>query len=819
MKLTPDTKELWAQIRNKNCTECKLHEHAQTVCLIGVGPVKAKVMILGEAPGYREDDVRRPFSGKSGRLLDETLDKVGLRREDCFITNVNKCRPPDNRTPNKTEQKACRHYLEDELRRVQPDFILCLGNSALSLIHKGAIMKNRGKTYDFRYETLDTSTGELAYKDCKVFATIHPAMVLRNPRFGAMFDNDLASFARLTRGQTRPPKTKVYVVRDKTSLAKMCRAIMVSKAVAYDIETNGFNEFDPEAKIATLGVAVKPGIVFVLPVHHPDHVWKAPIRVLRAVVNALAYTNAVRIAHNAKFDDRWLTKFTGVRLYADFDTLLAGHVLDENRFKSLKFLAELLLGVDAWGIDVSEGQALIHPLGKVAKYNALDCDYTLQLYYLFRKELMDPGNVRTLRIFQKLMMPGSRALTDVEHTGLWLDQERLLSRGVDIQKKLRVIKKKLIKEVGYDFNPNSFQQLARIMFEEMNIDPIELTSKGNPSTNESVLLRLKDDHKIAALILEWRKWFKYNSSYIENWKEKLDENGRMHANYKLAGTVTGRLSSGKEEGDKSRGLNAQQIPRDPLIRGIVGAPPGFKFVEADFSQVELRLAAHYSQDPVMKRIFLNDEDPHMTMAVKLTGKPASKVTKEERKLAKGVNFGYLYGMGWPKFIDYVRDSYEINVTEDEAQQSRKDFFEMYATLPRWHERQRRLARLYHRVNSAIGRVRHLPDIESEDKEVRGEAERQAINSPVQSLGSDMMLLSMSLIHEMMPADEGRIVGTVHDALLFEIREDRVDYWTKKIKHTMENLPLKKKFGVTLTVPIKVDVKVGDHWSEGEEIAA
>lgn len=774
-------------------------------------------MILGEAPGYREDDVRRPFSGKSGRLLDDVLDKIGLPRDKFFITNVNKCRPPENRTPNKTEQKACRHYLEDELRRVQPDFVLCLGNSALSLIHKGAIMKNRGRAYDFRYETLDTQTGELAWKDCKVFATIHPAMVLRNPRFGPMFENDLHSFSRLVRGIERPTATKTYLVRDATALAKMCRAIMLSEAVAYDLETNGFDEFSEDSQIATIGVAVKPGVVFVLPVHHPEVSWKDPSRALRAVVHALIYTDAKRIAHNAKFDDKWLSHFAETGLYADFDTMLAAHILDENRFKSLKFLGELLLGVDPWGIDVTEGKALTEPLNKIAKYNAFDCDYTLQLYYLFRKELVDPAEARSLRIFTKLMMPGSRCLTDIERTGLYIDQERLAERTVQAAKKLRIIKKKLDKLVGYDFNPNSTQQLSRIMFEEMGLSIIDLTGKGHPSTNESVMLRLKDEHPIAGLILEWRKWTKYMSGYLENWAQKMDEHGRLHANYKIAGTVTGRLSSGKEEGDKSRGLNAQQIPRDAFIRTIIGSPPGWKFVEADFAQVELRLAAHYSQDPTMMRIFLNDEDPHMTMAMKLTNKPAKDVTKEERKKAKGVNFGYLYGMWWVKFITYLRDSYGVNVTEVEAEQSRKDFFDMYSELPKWHDRQRRLARAYRRVSSAIGRVRHLPDIESEDKEVRGEAERQAINSPVQSLGSDMMLLAMIILHAEMPPGEAKIVGTVHDELLFEIREDRVDYWAKRIREVMEHLPLKKKFGVTLTVPIKVDIKVGDHWSEGEEI--
>lgn len=803
MALNAEAKLLWDKIRNKNCTECKLHEQAQTVCLIGDGPVPAKIMIVGEAPGFREDEISRPFSGKSGRLLEETLEKVGLNRKMAFITNANKCRPPENRTPNKTEQKACRHYLDDEVEAVKPEFILTLGNGGLSLVKKSGIMKHRGTLFQ--------------YGDAQVFPTVHPAAVLRNPRFAQMFESDLAVFARLVRGEAPTPSPKTILVTDTTILAKMCKAILLSKAVAYDIETNGFDEFAPDAAIATISVSPKPGVSFVVPIHHPETPFKHPERVLKTIANALAYTGAKRIAHNAKFDDRWIIHHTGSPVYADFDTMVASHVLDENRFKSLKFLGQLMLGVDPWGIDVSDGKAMTEPLRKVALYNAKDTAYTLALYETFKKQLKDPGEIRSLRLFVKLMMPASRALTDIERIGLWVDQKRFAQRRIKVTKRLAKINKELTKLVGYEANWNSTQQLAEIMFERMNVPIQDLTKGGNPSTNESVMLRLKDEYPIAAKILEWREWHGFESRYFKSWEEHMDHNGRMHANYKLTGTVTGRLSSGKETGDKRRGLNAQQIPRDPFIRGIIGAPPGYKFVEADFAQIELRLAAHASQDPVMMRIFLNDEDPHMVMAMKLTGKPAKHVTKEERKKSKGVNFGYLYGMGWAHFVDYVRDSYGINVTDDEAKQSRKDFFDMYRKLPAWHDRQKRVARNYGRVSSAIGRVRHLPDIYSEDKDVRAEAERQAVNSPIQSLASDMMLMSMAILHSIMPPKEARIVGSVHDSLLFEIRDDVVDKWTRTIKQTMENLPLKRLFDIELTVPIKVDVKVGEHWSEGEEI--
>jgi DNA polymerase-1 len=207
----------------------------------------------------------------------------------------------------------------------------------------------------------------------------------------------------------------------------------------------------------------------------------------------------------------------------------------------------------------------------------------------------------------------------------------------------------------------------------------------------------------------------------------------------------------------------------------------------------------------------------MTTAMRMTNKPASKVTKEERKKAKAVNFGFLYGMGYSKFVDYARDSFDADVSEAEAKLFRNRFFETFTKLHSWHERQRRLVRQYERVQSSIGRIRHLPDVGSQDKEVRAEAERQAINSPVQSLASDMMLLALVMLHEQMPPDEARIVGTVHDSILFEVKDEHVGYWLGRIKDTMEHLPLQKKFGVGLTVPIQVDISVGKRWGEGHAV--
>jgi DNA polymerase-1 len=308
-------------------------------------------------------------------------------------------------------------------------------------------------------------------------------------------------------------------------------------------------------------------------------------------------------------------------------------------------------------------------------------------------------------------------------------------------------------------------------------------------------------------MIKYRKWAKYLNTYLEPWRyEHMDDRGRIHSNYKLFGTVTGRLSG---EG------GIQQVPRDPFIRSIIGAEPGWLFVAADYSQVELRIAAMLAGEKRMLRQYLRGEDIHMIRACRMTGKLSVDVTKEERKKAKAVNFGYIYGMSWQKFMLYAFENYELEITAEEAERDRELFFEDYPGLRPWHERQRRLANRYQRVVSPIGRVRHLTSILSQDKDVRSEAERQAINSPVQSLASDLMLFALIRLHKMMPAREARIVGTVHDSILFEVRVEHVHKWAPIIRMVMEDMDrVRQTFGAEITVPIVADIEIGTHWAEG-----
>jgi DNA polymerase-1 len=332
---------------------------------------------------------------------------------------------------------------------------------------------------------------------------------------------------------------------------------------------------------------------------------------------------------------------------------------------------------------------------------------------------------------------------------------------------------------------------------------------------------------VASLLADRVTWNKYDTSFFTPWSTIIDENSRMHSVFKPWGTVTGRMSSGKEDTEKVtsskqfRGVNLQQVPRGDLTRGIFGAPPGWFFVEFDYSQIELRMAAYLAREPTMMHLYATGQDIHMTMAMTMTGKPAHLVTKEERKKAKAVNFGFLYGMGWRKFIQTAWENYGVRVTEEEAVAFREAFFAQFPVLLKWHARQRRLAHTNGRVETPMGRVRHLPDIYSPDHGVAAEAERQAINSPVQGFASDMCALSLVLLARRFRAEGIRAfpIGSVHDAVNWEIHSDDLALALPIIKEVMENLPLEELFGVVLDIPIVADCKVGTRWGAAKEVPA
>lgn len=731
----------------------------------------------------------------------------------------------------KADLKAAREDFSENIRQHSPDGILSMGNESLFVCtgHSG-IMKWRGQREDAH--------------GCVVMPTIALGAIDRNPSQIQLLYADMRALYAAVHGQPRNADAKpsrVRVIKCESSLEAFSKECESATAVAFDLETSSFNELAEDAFIvcAAFTLLFEDGTktCWALPLKHNSSEcksnWDSIIRRVSWACNRVP----VRIAHNAKFDCRWLVQF-GAAIPCNFDTLLAAHLLDENRFKGLKPLAQMLLDAPPWSIDITSGKHAPpwytqHLLHDILKYCAMDTWHTMRLYQLFDPQLRQDKRLHNL--FTRLIMPASQSLVHIERRGVFVHREDLEAGAEHVAEELERIRDELMQyvpeevaESDVNFNPSNF--LRWFLFDHLGF-PIISMGKVGPSVSESVLSHLADTnpHPVLELLQQRVKWQKFQSSFFNPYRELITDDSRLHTVFKLHGTVTGRLSSGKEDPDKvtgskksaMRGINLQQVPRDPLVRGVFGAAPGWVFVEADYSQIELRIAAEISGERTLRQLYAQGQDVHMAMAMKMTGKPASKVTKEERKKAKAVNFGFLYGMGPGKFVSTAWDNYGVKVTLEEAQQARAAFFQQFPMLQKWHAQQRRLAHRNQRVQSPIGRIRHLPDIVSREKGVVGEAERQAINSPVQAMASDLCLLSLVLLDRAFRKRGLRAapIGTVHDAINFEVPLDELETVLPLIKKTMENPPLQRLFGWSPSIPIVADIGVGRAWGKSDTLPA
>lgn len=440
-------------------------------------------------------------------------------------------------------------------------------------------------------------------------------------------------------------------------------------------------------------------------------------------------------------------------------------------------------------------------------------------------------------LYENLLHPvGSRILPKLEMDGMFVIKENLEPAREECRQKAAEVRSDILEYVPPEFvpnvkskktreagfNPGSSKQLGDVLFNYLGLKPYRYTAKGDPSTDESTLKELSDAHPIVPPILKYRKWTKFDQ-FLTRWGMPIweggdcDPDGFIHPHYNMK-PVTGRLSS--------EDPNLQQAPKDSMIRKCLGAPPGYLMLRIDYSQIELRVAAHYSQDPRMMQAYRNGEDLHSLTASQIAGldliefmrryKEGDEEMAKMRKNAKPVNFGFLFGMFPDKFIQYAKDEYGVIFTLKQAEAYREAYFRAYAGLLPWHEEQIAFVREHSYVRSFIGRVRHLHDIKALDWLKQKEAERQAINSPVQGLASDFILMSSIEIDKELPSTtlvsyrgrptrrllpECRLSGLVHDEMLYIVKEDKVDYWKNKIIELMENPPLYRFTKEKFLVPI------------------
>lgn len=511
-----------------------------------------------------------------------------------------------------------------------------------------------------------------------------------------------------------------------------------------------------------------------------------------------SYWPEIVAAHNGKYDQLWAYQIYGVVPPVTWDTMLAEHLIDSEGPKGLKTLGAKYLRIPDWSIDLRDPMSVPH--AELFEYAAMDAAVTAGVCLRQRPHR---------RLLADLLMPASRALLKAEIEGVGLD----LEGAIELRDNLRQQDADITEQVSAYGPAETPQQVAELLYKTLQLPVLERTPTGRPRVTGSILRRL--GHPVAGVLANRAKIRKGISAFLSPWINAVDVvRPRLYSTFRLAGTATGRLSSGGAEG--RTGINLQQIPRDPRYKRLIQARPGYVLAELDYSQVELRVAASLSGDPHMIDIYRKGGDIHATTAKAVTGKRFP--SKSDRTKAKAVNFGFLYGMGAGAFQDYARDSYGVELSEEEAAEYRKRFFELYSGLPKWHKRVKEEALRNGYVETLFGRVRYLDGIQYWPDYQRAVALRQAVNTSVQSVASDMMILALGMIHRLIvasPKYDAKIIATVHDSVLLEIKEEGVEKTAGKAKYIMEHLPL-GHFGVRLNVPINAGLAVGYRWGEMEE---
>lgn len=562
------------------------------------------------------------------------------------------------------------------------------------------------------------------------------------------------------------------------------------KYATIDIETTGLNRY--KDKITWIGIGFSE-----------DFLSPAKIKTFRysnledrarfvQAVETMRKNRMVTIFQNGKFDTLFIEHHLGIKIPISEDIMLMGTAYDLAAEHGLKKMAQRYLGVPDW--DISNKEKTNDKSLMIRPYLRKDVKYTWELFQFFMKHM----NEEQMKVYKKLLRPAYLMYRDVERNGAYVDILALR----ECRKKYADLEKKYLTKLNkrYRINWNSSGQVADVLFEKEGLPVLKKSKKtGKPSADASVLNRLAaKGYELPQLILSYKAANTLNKMFLNRWEDDLGPDKRIHPTFNLTNVVSGRTSCSNP--------NLQQVPRTKDVRAIYKAPKGRLFFEADYSQLELRIAADYANDKTMLDIYNHGGDIHTTTAKLMTG--GREPTKEERGKAKAVNFGFLYGMMAKKFVDYAYSSYGVVFTLAEATEFREKFFAKYSRLLPWHHEQELLCESLGGVYNKFGRFRKLPLIYSSNRWERSSAARRAINTPVQGTGSDLLISAATQIHKELKGEGLKIVGTVHDSILGEFPEECKDWIVDEIRRIMIHPANMDRFGVELKVPLDCDIGVG-----------
>ena len=595
---------------------------------------------------------------------------------------------------------------------------------------------------------------------------------------------------------------KYECVVDEAGLEKWLKKIESAQLTAVDTETTSLDAL--AAELVGISLSVQPGEACYIPVAHRN----GEVQLDRATVLArmkpwLESKTHLKVGQNLKYDAHIFANHGITMSGIAFDTLLESYVLESHLPHNMDSLAERHLGMKTIRYEEVCGKG-VHQIGfdqvdlKIATdYAAEDADITLRLHLELWPQIQE--NPGLLYVYEKIEMPAMRVLGIMERNGIRIDSVLLAKQGQQVGKRLLELEGEIHQLAGQPFNIQSPKQIAEILFGQLELPVIKKTPSGAPSTDEEVLQKLAEDYPLPARILDYRSLAKLMSTYIEKLPRMADpKTGRVHTNFSQATAVTGRLASSDP--------NLQNIPvrteEGRRIREAFVPADGCKLLSADYSQIELRIMAHIAEDENLLTAFRDGKDVHQATAAEIFGVPLEDVSSEQRRYAKVINFGLIYGMSAFGLAG------NLGIERSAAQTYIAKYFDRYPGVAQYMEQTRLEARENGYVETVFGRRLWLPEIKGSNGPRRQGAERAAINAPMQGTAADLIKLAMIAVEDWLEKEQlkTKLLLQVHDELVLDVPLDEIELLQAKLPGLMCNV-------AQLKVPLVVSIGIGDNWEE------
>lgn len=845
----------------RKCQGCPIEgEHRP---IEAVGPENAKFLVVTDVPSQTAAKEKRILPPATLRVFADEMMACGFERNDFRFVPSCFCAYDTDATPNKVKtaiHKHCRQHLVDEVRKTDPECVVPLGAvAATQAIGRATkITKVRGLPQD----------SEEFHRP--VFPLLSPGQVVMYPQNLPIFRADVQSFARFfdhgyDAASASTEHGEYVFVEDLQFLIDLDPELL-----AFDMENTSLRHYQkgvdvrtftearrkdptfiPRAQILTMQFTVEAGKSYVLVWDHPerpvDEAKKPHLR--NQLRQLLCKPSRIVIGQNIKYDAGYLKAVEGIHFRIGGDTLMLATLVDENAMERnldvlTKIYAPEMAGyADLFNATHDKSRMWEISLDEIRGYGGGDTDAAFRVYAPL--EDIVANDHRLWQHYIRVSLPGLNAFVGLESRGMHVDTHGAMHRFRDVlseevNKSRESILKQIPRQIKLDhiaakkgdvaeaLKLSRTALLSDILFKHpagFKLKP-KVFTKGTeklpdhlkePSTSSKDHLPFFfDTCPFTYELAEYVKNERLLSTNIVGFEHKYVVDGMVRPTYGLCKAVTGRTNSDDP--------NGQNYPKRGKMAKTYGqqfvAPPGHYMIAPDLSQAELRIAASMANEPTMIEIYRSGGDIHKATAAIVMGvtdeafaELDAKVQKEARQKAKAVNFGFLYGMWWKKFIVYAKTQYGVDFTPKEAELIRKNFFKKYKRLEPWHNRVKEFVSEHGMMRSYTGRVRHLPTVHSSEEYIVQEAMRQGINSPVQETGSSLGVIAIGRIHEEIDSRYLPIVGFIHDSIIAYVRKEYLDWGLKTLIGYMQGTPMKEWFGTEIKVPVVADASFGDNFGE------